>query len=776
MAGVVTAQTKSGSNAFHGSVFEFRRSGAQQARDPFTQSAPDPVTHRFIPPTLWNQFGGSVGGPILKDKFFFFGDYQGTRQKAGTTVQASVPTQLVRTTCLVTTGLCDLSEYLGGGQGQVYDPSSGGANGAGRTPFAGNLIPVGKLAPQAVNILKLLPAPNQLGISNNYTASGTGGFNNDQFDIRIDGQVSQKLHAFGRYTFFNSHLNGSPAFGAIGGPGFGFSGFAGRDFSRDHSVAAGVDYVLNSTLLSDVRVGWFQYYVHNQKFDQGGTPEAHLLLRPGHVAGNVKTDAELWFALGRHLPGDRYDQRRGRLCRSEQRLCASRRRERHSDQWRDQNKLTNFAPRVGVAYSPNERTVIRLGYGRSFDEGVFGSIFGTALTHNIPVVANQALQGASSFDPAFTLGTGPTPYVAPAIPANGLIPLSNNVSYAGTRPAQFSLPTVDMWNVSLQQQIAPTLSFEIAYVGNRGASVYPGDGGGYNTNGPAVGSGPQQQRRPFFNRFVNGGSVCCNSDLGFASPDATNSYNSLQARLDKRISKGLQFGAFYTWSRALGYSDQYFNIDPKTTYGRNDINRDQNFVVSLLYDLPFGKGKQFGSGASSWLNELIGGWQFNTVTTWAGGVPFTPGYNECTADEDIGGVGNPLCRPDSVGGFSYGAGSLNPVTHSVSYFTPVAPLAANGAVSGPFRRPQQFHFGNIGRDSATGPGLVGSDMSVFKGFTVGERVNAQFRFDAFNAFNHPALGQPNACVDCTTGQPGQITSLLLGTQPRRLQFGVRATF
>ena len=92
VASVVTAQTKSGSNQLHGSGFLFRRSDAQQARDPFTQFAADPITHRFIPPSRWAQFGGTIGGAIIKDKLFFFGDYQGTRQTNGVSGTFTVPT------------------------------------------------------------------------------------------------------------------------------------------------------------------------------------------------------------------------------------------------------------------------------------------------------------------------------------------------------------------------------------------------------------------------------------------------------------------------------------------------------------------------------------------------------------------------------------------------------------------------------------------------------------------------------------------------------------
>src|SRR4051794_16595610 len=132
VASVVTAQTKSGSNDIHGSGFWFRRSDANQARDPFTQFAKDPLTGRFIPRSRWQQFGGTIGGPVIKDKLFFFGDYQGTRQTSGVSGTFTIPTNRVQQSCnpatnaaSATPGFCDLSEYLTAGVaggGQVFDP------------------------------------------------------------------------------------------------------------------------------------------------------------------------------------------------------------------------------------------------------------------------------------------------------------------------------------------------------------------------------------------------------------------------------------------------------------------------------------------------------------------------------------------------------------------------------------------------------------------------------------------------------------------------------
>jgi hypothetical protein len=251
VGGLVTAQTKSGSNAFHGSLFDYRRSDAEQARDPFTQIGPN-----AIPSFLHNQFGASVGGPIKKDKLFFFGDYQGQRERTGTTILTTVPTALAHSSC-TSGGTCNLSEYLnpslaGGPAYQIYDPETNPTGTTGRTAFAGNMIPAARLSAPAVKLISEMPLPNFGNGStfDNYTASGSGGFNTDQFDVRVDDQISEKFHTFGRYTRFNSSLNGAPIFGAAGGPGFGLDNIAGTDSAVDQSVAAGGDYALSANWLT----------------------------------------------------------------------------------------------------------------------------------------------------------------------------------------------------------------------------------------------------------------------------------------------------------------------------------------------------------------------------------------------------------------------------------------------------------------------------------------------------------------------------------------------
>ena len=201
VASVVTAQTKSGSNDIHGSAFYYRRTDALYARDPFAQSTPDSLTGRFIPSSRWQQFGGTVGGPIIKDKLFFFGDYQGTRQSNGVSGLFTVPTDNVRSSCIAATnaasatpGFCDLSQYLGvaPGGGQVYDPTTGNPlNGNDRVPFAGNLIPIDRISQAAQNVLAKLPPAQSAAVQNNFVGSGSGPFTQNSFDTRIDYTASQ---------------------------------------------------------------------------------------------------------------------------------------------------------------------------------------------------------------------------------------------------------------------------------------------------------------------------------------------------------------------------------------------------------------------------------------------------------------------------------------------------------------------------------------------------------------------------------------------------------
>ncbi len=312
VSSVVTAQTKSGTNSFHGSLFDYRQSNANLAREPFSQSTGplgqlSPINP--FPKGLKNQFGGSIGGPVLKDKFFFFGDYQGVRQKVGIAATQTVPTAHLVQTCLgqavSASGVagCDFNEYANGASGNfatstnmlIYQPNSA-------TPFTNNVIPTGQVSQQSLALLKLLQpyAPNSQGtlngLKNNYSKSGQGGFNSDQWDVRLDGQISGKTHAFVRFSRFSDTLTGTTMFGAAGGAGFGLGGYGGTSLGANDSTAAGVDIAVSNSLVTDIRAGYFRYGINTSKYDQS-TQFASQLGIPGLNLGTNFTSGAPGFIL-----------------------------------------------------------------------------------------------------------------------------------------------------------------------------------------------------------------------------------------------------------------------------------------------------------------------------------------------------------------------------------------------------------------------------------------------------------------------------------------------
>jgi len=276
--------------------------------------------------------------------------------------------------------------------------------------------------------------------------------------------------------------------------------------------------------------------------------------------------------------------------------------------------------------------------------------------------------------------------------------------------------------------------------------------------------------------------------------DASSNYNALQLKVEKRISQGLQFVSHYTFSRARFYDNNYFAIDPKVAYGPMNVNRNHVWVTNVLYELPFGKGKKYMSGANTLTDYLIGGWRLTSITDWSGGLPWTPRYNDCDKDQDVG-----VCRPNRGSG-SLDMGAKRDAQGNITWFrsvpgglslTPPVGVSqctlARPTIAG-FARPDCGTLGNIGLDSFRGPHLFTSNLSLAKNFRITERYKAEFRMDANNIFNHPVLGfnytQGNTCIDCAApnsdpklnGDAGKITNIENNTSMRLLTFGLRFSF
>lgn len=997
-AGIMTAQTKSGSNDIHGSGYFYELDPRGPATDPTTGMAV---------PNNWKQYGGAVGGPIIKNKLFFFGGYEGTRRKSGVSLSIGVPTALVTGTCLTASSpICDLSEYTNNapsGNGNVFNPyeaigsrtdytCTGGVAGCPVSP-SGPLttqIPKTDLAtwdPSSVaeNILSLLPAPNTAGnaggTQDNYSASGSGSFNDYQYTTRIDYSATQRLQIFGRYSHAHFALSGSPVFGdSIGGPGLGYLGLAGNSNINNYSLATGFNYTLGTSLLTDFRFGYFRYNPHSTKWDASNLTAASALGLVGlnnpadattagfpalvfkgnestsvgtigysnqgtssdglgeglnvsrcncpliekeqgyqfannwtKLSGNhqFKFGADLRHAINLRVPSDA--NRTGilnfdfqgtsdgqasatggldiatflfgevtsfnRYVGSSLEPTDEERQNRYflyaQDTWRATHKLTvnyglrwefygpesvngadaggfaelpegvirvagvggissngdtaanykSFAPRLGIAYEVNPKTVVRMGYGRSFDIGVFGSNFGHTVTQNLPVLANQqatSLAGDSktaAFNftgtclPSSIYGTaalcGPPSFADafPIVPSNGILPLFGpcvegaNPCTGGVsphlRPDKVVVPTVDAWNATVQRQLTNSMSVDVAYVGTHGTHVFRGDGPTYNNNQPTIvgfASGVSRDARAPYNgafstpyTYSDGTTtnvICCNAgeSFGYAGNDGTNSYNAFQVKVNERPTKGLTLLAHYTYSKAYDNDGSYV-ANYSVGWGRSDFNRDSVLVIAPIYELPFGRGKQFLGNINRAADLLVGGWQVNTALTVGSGLPWTPSYSNCGVDEDTG-----PCRPSLMGSFPVG---LSGKPGNLRYFTPVAQelcdnptaSACSGGVvtqSGPWVSPGIGNFGNIQRNSFTGPGEFKTDMSFFKTFDITERVHAQFRAEFFNIFNHPVYGfnvnQTGTGTAIDSPGAGVINSLESDVTMRQFQLGVRVQF
>ena len=292
---VIQVETKSGTNRIHGSLFEFLRNNNFNARNPFSEPNG--------PPQLkWNQYGGSLGGPIVKNKLFAFGDYQGSRQRTGASLLTTTATQAVRDGDFSAFGV------------PIYDPSSGDANGAGRTQFMGNRIPANRISPQAASLLKLLPLPNTGAagaFNNNYNASGSEQFDTNQFDIKVDHHVTDSLRYFSRYSYAGFLKISPPAFGiAAGGPGLSGLLFAGESNTRNQNWVWGFNKTMNPTLITDFRFGYSRYRVNVSPLDFGKTPATEAGIPNVNISGRADTsgmpsfvvDGNGGFRMGFSLP------------------------------------------------------------------------------------------------------------------------------------------------------------------------------------------------------------------------------------------------------------------------------------------------------------------------------------------------------------------------------------------------------------------------------------------------------------------------------------------
>ncbi|HEV2103031.1 MAG TPA: TonB-dependent receptor [Candidatus Acidoferrum sp.] len=421
------------------------------------------------------------------------------------------------------------------------------------------------------------------------------------------------------------------------------------------------------------------------------------------------------------------------------------------------NDYHNFGPRLGFAYqlTGDGKTVLRGGYGMFYfiDRGGISN----QLAQNPPFGGENSvtyqqgyritLSGALPCGLTCTSAQLISPNATSPVPSGSFTTLDlaapTGVGVIALLPGNLT-PRVSQWNLQVQRQIANNQSVSLAYVGTHGDRLTRN----YDANQQLFDAAPGTKLYP------NLASITVQDNSGKSD------YHALQAQYERRFTQGLQITGAFTWSKTL--DDSCGNLDackPQlyTDFGieRGLSNQDQDYALSasMLYELPFGKGKRFGGDVSRWVDYAIGGWQLNAIYALQGGTPFS-----------ITASGNPSStRADLVGKISVHPGNLNNYVDSAAFAVP----ATTGA--GVYIAP-----GTSGRDIIRGPGLSNIDLAVFKNFPITERVKGQFRVQAYNLTNTPHFANPND-TNLNDGHIGEITSVQTNSW-RQVELALRFTF
>jgi hypothetical protein len=427
-----------------------------------------------------------------------------------------------------------------------------------------------------------------------------------------------------------------------------------------------------------------------------------------------------------------------------------------------------FAPRLGLAYRLKESTVLRAGFGISYTPFPDNSY-----AYNFPVRANNVfLPAIGTFDAAVlsdgvtpaTFENGFPPLNFPVVPSNGIITSASSPAAAAVlkQSSQFVVnqnfknPYVESWNLAIQHSLPWRFVLDVAYVGNHSVDTVVN----YNLNAATV-LGLGNKGQPEFNSFNRTAST----NLLFAG--YSSSYHALQVKFDRRFSGGFTTTTAYTFGKGMGFQTGddgglAFYINQRRNYARNDFDRTHTFVQSIVYDLPFGRGKRWVSSGVG--TAFLGGWRVSSFMTIMSGLPlyFTASSTALKAP------GNTQ-TPDFVAPVQilHGIGPNNPWFSVSSFADPKAPT---GSTIVP--------FGTVGRNYLSGPNFFNLDAALSKSTRITERYNLDLRLEAFGATNTPQFffttGNGTAAgVTLGSTSFGHITN---ATGGRVLQLGIKFNF
>lgn len=845
VAGAVIGSTiKSGTNEYHGSGFEYWRDSSMAANTW--------ENNRVVPAAKKAElsqhiFGGTLGGPLVRNKLFFFGDYQGfVRDRPG---------ELVRTVAPESWRRGDFSSLAV----TIRDPLTG-------QPFPGNVIPTSRFSPVAQAALgnqRLYPLPNRSGDTNNLVAGSSDKQRVHQFDVKVDANLSDSDRMFGRVSY--QHFKSEPERGALE------SNLIATNDSPFLGLAFNWTRTLSATALNDLLVGFTHVKFQTIPVDWAGIGNANESLGiPGGQAipglsyfniggsvgfgdaggsefNNIKTfQVSEKFSLfkGRHQfkfggrwlyqrQGFSYSGNEGILghfdytgtftgfafadfllddvsLKGRGGLVSPFTQLGHrvgifaQDDFRVRDDLTlnlgltweftspwvekdnrqsnidlntgqlllagqdgnsralfdpfygGWEPRVGAAWTPTDKWVVRGAFGIvQYMEGTGKNL---RLTQNPPF----NFEGQKTFDATTGPGTAGIGFADVVPNVNGGAGTLYRIFAPNLRPQ-----LTKQWNVFVERKLTDKLSGQIGYVGSRSSHmVVPFD---FNQPlpdpGPVDTWRPLDQRRPLYPLNPSIGTTSGTNSIGVGA------YDALQASMRQRPTDGLEFLASYTYSKALsdnvGYygvgwgqtaGQGYYYLDsnhPLKDYGRSPYDMKHNFSLAVIYELPFGKERKYGSNWNGVTNGVLGGWVFNSIFSAHSGLPITV-YDG--AGQSLQATRS-LERPNRLCNGAVSSAGTNDAWIDINCF--------QSAPAG--------QFGDSGVGIITGPGYWNWDLGVSKNVYVQGQKYFTFRVEAFNVLNHPNFaiqaGSANIADPTTFGRIQNTFSA-----PRIVELVLKFTF
>ena len=806
----VAIVTASGTNQLHGTAYEFLRNNALDARNFFD--------HGSVPKFQRNVFGGSLGGPIRKDKSFFFANYEGFRQNLRLSGLSLVPDDASRASAVAS-----IQSLLGlwpVANGPELLTSAGAPSGIaealtnplqhiredfGTARFDQTFTEKDSLSaiyttddseahsptsnPFTLTDIFLREQVASLGETHVFSPSllnkATFGFSRGAFyfnsgtTVELPGWIHTGQPVGAVVVGGGTTLNGASQI-TNGGTNAGSNLTAVRNlytaFDRltlahgRHlfTFGAWVQRVQANDALAQDQYGqisftnlqsFLQGKVSTYTYAPGSTPLSWRTTEGAFfIEDTVKVNPSLELRIGlrgESTSGWNEAQSRASNYEFDSNGVIATQPSVGGSAFRVNNAKFLPAPRIGLAWSPFRVKKTVIRAG-------FGLYY--ALLDNL----SYRLDQNGPYNTVFAVKNISFSNIAPGAAYSGA-----KVIPSGVQP-DLKTPTVESWSVRVEQELSPNTSFSVGYVGSH---AYHGLLS-VDANLPAAticAASPCPPNYPTGAIYYPSGAPLANNAVWNTThwfSEGISSYNGLEVDVNRRFSHGFQFRGVYTFAKALDDGDNLNTsvatnspafvanpMQPKADYGRASFDVRHAAVINATYDLPFGSGQR--AQRNPWVKALIADWQVSAIETLQSGLPFTPqlSYNPSN-DGDTRNPVRPSRNPNFIGPVILGGPNR--------YFDPNA-----------FIQPLPGTYGNAGRNILEGPSLVETDLALAKRFAISERLGVQFRTELFNLFNNTNLNTPNPVVfAAATGGPsataGVITST--ATTSRQIQLGLKLSW